>query len=193
MPGVAINSQQNFKTKTQVLEAIRQKKVKVLFVTPERLFMEDLSKYGRKISMVCVDEIHCASEWSHNFRPTYLMLHEMVKEKLGKRTRVLGLTATATVSTQKHICKLFDIKPEHLVTQLDLSRQNLQLSITRDEDKTRALMTLLKSDTFKAINSILVFATTRRTTEQIAAYLNQQGIVSAAYHAGKTDEQRTLI
>lgn len=98
----------------------------MLFVTPERLFMEDLSKYNRKISMVCVDEIHCASEWSHNFRPTYLMLHEMVKEKLGKRTRVLGLTATATVSTQKHVCKLFDIKhPEHLVTQLDLSRINL--------------------------------------------------------------------
>lgn len=99
MPGVAINSQQSFTTKKQVLEAIRQKKVKVLFVTPERLFMEDLSKYNRKISMVCVDEIHCASEWSHNFRPTYLMLHDMVKEKLGKRTRVLGLTATATVST----------------------------------------------------------------------------------------------
>ena len=98
----------------------------MLFVTPERLFMEDLSKYNRKISMVCVDEIHCASEWSHNFRPTYLMLHEMVKEKLGKRTRVLGLTTTATVSTQKHVCKLFDIKhPEHLVTQLDLSRINL--------------------------------------------------------------------
>jgi ATP-dependent DNA helicase Q4 len=58
--------------------------------------MEDLSKFGRLFSMVCVDEIHCASEWSHNFRPAYLMLHEMIKEKLGDNTRVLGLTATAT-------------------------------------------------------------------------------------------------
>jgi ATP-dependent DNA helicase Q4 len=38
--------------------------------------MEDLSKFGREISMVCVDEIHCSSEWSHNFRPAYLVLHE---------------------------------------------------------------------------------------------------------------------
>jgi superfamily II DNA or RNA helicase len=38
------------------------------------------------------------------------MLHQMIKEKLGKHTRVLGLTATATRSTQKHICSLFDIK-----------------------------------------------------------------------------------
>lgn len=79
-----------------MIKAVRDKKIKVLFITPERLFMEDLSKFDRKISMVCVDEIHCASEWSHNFRPAYLVLHEMIKEKLGDETRVIGLTATAT-------------------------------------------------------------------------------------------------
>lgn len=61
--------------------------------------MEDLSKFNRNISMVCVDEIHCASEWSHNFRPAYLKLNDMIKEKLGKDTVVLGLTATATKGT----------------------------------------------------------------------------------------------
>jgi len=84
-----------------VIASVQEGKIKVLFITPERLFTEDLNKFGRKISLVCVDEIHCASEWSHNFRPTYLMLHEMVKEKLGKKARVLGLTATATRSTQR--------------------------------------------------------------------------------------------
>jgi ATP-dependent DNA helicase Q4 len=56
--------------------------------------------------MVCVDEIHCASEWSHNFRPAYLKLNDMVKEKVtlvnkGKSQRgvILGLTATATKAT----------------------------------------------------------------------------------------------
>ena len=133
LPGACLNSQQKYQTKQQVVTSVQEKNIKVLFITPERLFTEDLNKFGRKISMVCVDEIHCASEWSHNFRPTYLMLHEMIKEKLGKSTRVLGLTATATRSTQRQICHIFDIKyPEHLVTQPDLSRLNLQLSITRD-------------------------------------------------------------
>jgi superfamily II DNA helicase RecQ len=59
--------------------------------------MEDLSKFQREISMVCVDEIHCSSEWSHKFRPDYLVLHEMIK-KLGDETRVIGLTATATMA-----------------------------------------------------------------------------------------------
>ena len=72
--------------------------------------------------MVCVDEIHCASEWSHNFRPTYLKINDMIREKLlsvnqnvvgsslsknkviEHNTVVLGLTATATKATQKSIC-----------------------------------------------------------------------------------------
>lgn len=135
--------------------------------------MEDLSKFGRKIGMICVDEIHCASEWSHNFRPMYLMLHQMIKEKLGAHTRVLGLTATATRSTQKHICKLFEIAyPANLVTQQDLSRINLQLSITRDTEKTKALMTLLKTDSYKKLTSILLYATQRATCDQIAQFLS---------------------
>lgn len=117
LPGASINSQQNFGLKKSIVQAVCERKIKILFITPERLFMEDLSKFGREISMVCVDEIHCASEWSHNFRPTYLMLHEMIKEKLGPQTRVLGLTATATKSTQHQICRIFDISyPRHLVT-----------------------------------------------------------------------------
>lgn len=126
IPGAALNSQQSFATKQAVIRAVTEKKIKVLFITPERLFMEDLSKFDRKISMVCVDEIHCSSEWSHNFRPAYLVLHEMIKEKLGDETRVIGLTATATKAAQHQICSIFDVKyPEHIVTQPDLSRLNL--------------------------------------------------------------------
>jgi len=101
----------------------------------------------------------------------------MIREKLGPKTRVIGLTATATRSTQKQVCRIFNIKyPEHLVTQPNLSRLNLQLSITRDNEKTKALLTLLRSDSYRKLGSILLFATQRRTTELIAQYLSQQGI-----------------
>lgn len=110
--------------------------------------------------MVCVDEIHCASEWSHNFRPAYLVLHDMIKEKLGPSTAVIGLTATATRAAQEQICQIFDIKyPDHIVTQVDLSRMNLQLSITRDSEKQTALLSLLRSPSYQNLGSILIFAT----------------------------------
>jgi superfamily II DNA helicase RecQ len=139
--------------------------------------------------MVCVDEIHCASEWSHNFRPAYLVLHEMIREKLGADTRVIGLTATATKVAQKQICKIFEIEhPKHIIVQRDLSRLNLQLSITRDPEKTTALIKLLMSPGFRSLTSILIFATSRATTDQIARILGQHGIKAQSYHAGKTDE-----
>jgi superfamily II DNA helicase RecQ len=94
-----INSQQNYALKKQIMTAVIEKKIKILFISPERFFVEDFSKFNRHISLVCIDEIHCASEWSHNFRPTYLKLHDMVRDKLGEDVRVLGLTATATKST----------------------------------------------------------------------------------------------
>jgi superfamily II DNA helicase RecQ len=54
-------------------------------------------------------------------------------------------------------------------------------------------MTLLKSDAYKKLSSILLYATKRATVDQIAAFLGQQGIPAASYHAGKTEEQRTFI
>lgn len=97
------------------MQAVTDKKIKVLFISPERFFIEDFSKFNREIAMVCVDEIHCASEWSHNFRPAYLKINDMIRDKLGKNSIenhqretdnttgksavVLGLTATATKAT----------------------------------------------------------------------------------------------
>jgi superfamily II DNA helicase RecQ len=47
--------------------------------------------------MICIDEVHCASEWSHNFRPSYLKLNDIIQDKLeDQKPLILGLTATAT-------------------------------------------------------------------------------------------------
>lgn len=79
------------------------------------------------------------------------------------------------------------------MTQTDLSRLNLQLSITRDGEKTRALLTLLRSSSFKKLTSILLFATSRATTERIAQLLDQHGYKAAAYHAGLEADARAKI
>jgi ATP-dependent DNA helicase Q4 len=126
--------------------------------------------------MVCVDEIHCASEWSHNFRPAYLKLHDMIKEKMNTQNGncvVLGLTATATKATQKSVCDIFNINfPDHIVTEPNLSRMNLSLSITKDYDKLKALIALLGSPSYKKLTSILIFATHKATCERLASHLN---------------------
>ena len=46
------------------------------------------------IAFVCIDEAHCVSQLSHNFRPSYLRLAKVTREQLGVK-RILGLTAIA--------------------------------------------------------------------------------------------------
>ena len=49
------------------------------------------------LGFACVDEAHCLSEWSHNFRPSYMAVGHTLRG-LGVHT-FLGLTATATART----------------------------------------------------------------------------------------------
>lgn len=74
------------------------------------------------------------------------------------------------------------------MTQNDLSRMNLQLSITRDSEKQKGLLSLLRSDSFKKLDSILIFATHKRTCDLLASVLTVSGIVSKTTLA-KWDEQ----
>ncbi len=80
-----------------------------LFISPERFVMQDfrniiqtidVSKLGLAFSYCVIDEVHCVSEWGHDFRSTYLMLgknsQKFAKTKSGKAVSLIGLTATAS-------------------------------------------------------------------------------------------------
>lgn len=88
------------------IEMIKSGSVHVLLISPEAIVASEKSTgFGSilrdlpPIAFVCIDEAHCVSQWSHNFRPSYLMICRVLHEKLKVKT-VLGLTATATLSTR---------------------------------------------------------------------------------------------
>lgn len=89
-----------------IMESIKSGQVHVLLISPEAVVAGEKSTgFGAllrdlpPIAFVCIDEAHCVSQWSHNFRPSYLMLCRVLRDKLKVRT-VLGLTATATLATR---------------------------------------------------------------------------------------------
>lgn len=142
--------------------------------------------------MVCIDEVHCSSEWSHNFRPCYLKLDDIIINRLDCSV-VLGLTATATKNTEKSLNKAYGFK--NTIRSNDLSRMNLSLCITRDEHTTKQdnVCKLIKSGEYKDCKSIIIYCTYKSTTEILSRHLTQQGIESKAYHAGRSDVERQYI
>ncbi|KAL9183408.1 hypothetical protein ACHAXT_005195 [Thalassiosira profunda] len=100
-----------------IVDDILRGRYKVLFVSPERLasaafrrlirprFNPETRQYERKfppVSMLCVDEAHCLSQWGHNFRPSYLRVKSLIP--MIEPKSILALTATAGPMVVRDIC-----------------------------------------------------------------------------------------
>lgn len=105
-----------------IVDDVIRKRIKVLFVSPERLASasfqrlfvpkwnketNSLERPFPEVSLVCVDESHCLSQWGHNFRPSYLRLRALL-QKIQPHS-VLAITATAGRQVIEDICRTLDI------------------------------------------------------------------------------------
>lgn len=111
-----LHTNQTQTQKEKVLHAIEAGELNVLLVSPEAVTAgERKSGFGsllRKLPPIvfaCIDEAHCVSQWSHNFRPSYLVVCRVLRERLGIKT-VLGLTATSTHATSTSIVEHLQVK-----------------------------------------------------------------------------------
>ena len=172
----------------RVYADLREGKLKLLYVAPERLSGEAfLDRIRRvKISLLAIDEAHCISEWGHNFRPEYLRLAR-VAEELALRP-VLALTATATPDVARDICTAFGIAPQRHV-QTSFRRKNLHLRVTPCAAREK-LAVLTKRLASAKVRPAVVYVTFQRTAEDVAAHLARAGLAARAYHAGMSAEER---
>ncbi|RYU79547.1 RecQ family ATP-dependent DNA helicase [Hymenobacter persicinus] len=162
--------------------------VKFLYVSPERLLTDMFrARVGRmKVSLLAVDEAHCLSQWGYDFRPPYLQIAAL--RELLPGVPVIALTATATEHVKLDIVEKLQFRPGSRVFQQSFARPNLSYSALATEDKLRRLLEVVRG--VGADKTSIVYARTRRQTEDTAAYLQQSGVKAAAYHAGLPADQR---
>lgn len=163
--------------------AVLEGDVKLLYIAPERLrnrqFTSALAR--TKVSLLAVDEAHCLSQWGHDFRPDYLQIGP-TWEALGKPT-LLATTATATSKVRQDIIKLLNIPQMHTIVT-GFNRPNLTFRVNYVPDTTTRQNNLIAS--LKNLQgSAIIYAATRRKTEEVAAFIRQSlGIAAQEYHGG---------
>uniref|UniRef100_A0A3B4CKC3 DNA 3'-5' helicase n=1 Tax=Pygocentrus nattereri TaxID=42514 RepID=A0A3B4CKC3_PYGNA len=206
LKAACIHSNMSQKQREAAIEKVKAGQVHVLLLSPEALVGGGHSGSGclppadqlPPVAFACIDEAHCVSEWSHNFRPCYLRLCKVLRDRLGVRC-LLGLTATATLSTALDIARHLDISDqEGIAVRSAAVPHNLQLSVSMDRDKDQALVSLLKGERFGVLDSIIVYCTRREETNRIAALLRTclQGPlkwIAEAYHAGMSASERRRV
>jgi len=160
--------------------------VKFLYLSPERLktdlFLERVQKM--KVSMLAIDEAHCISQWGYDFRPPYLEIAE-IKPYIPS-ARLLAVTATATREVKQDIMARLEMH-DPVVFQKSFARDNLSYSVFAEDAKEVKLLNILN----KVGGSCIVYARSRRKTQEIARMLREQGISADFYHAGLPTQERT--
>ncbi|WP_028857551.1 DNA helicase RecQ [Psychrilyobacter atlanticus] len=187
IPSAFINSSLTKEEYVDIIRQLRQNKLKLLYIAPERLlnakFINLLTSL--QIGMVAIDEAHCISQWGHDFRKSYLEIPKFI-EKLNQNIQITAFTATATPKVKQDIINLLEMRnPKTFVGGFD--RKNLFFKVVKNEDAESFLVDYL--DTHRKAPGI-IYASTRKEVDNLYAYLRLKHFSVGKYHAGLTDEDR---
>jgi len=185
-----LNSTLNKKEIKEVHDDLKSGKTKMLYVAPETLTKEDNRSFfsDLTISFFAVDEAHCISEWGHDFRPEYRRLREMMNV-INPGIPVIALTATATPKVQSDIVKNLELrKPKIFISSFN--RTNLYYEILPKIKKEDTLKSIVRFIVQNKGKSGIIYTLNRKTTEELAELLVQNGIKAVAYHAGLDSKLR---
>lgn len=182
-----LNSSLNKSQVDAVHSDIMSGRTKILYVAPESLTKPENVSFlqGIKISFYAVDEAHCISEWGHDFRPEYRRIREIVDE-IG-RAPIISLTATATPKVQSDILKNLGILDAR-VFKSSFNRTNLYYEVKDKVDADKDIVRYIRQNPGK---SGIVYCLSRKKVEEMAEFLNINGIKALPYHAGLDAKTRS--
>lgn len=191
-PAAMLNSTVSYSEQHEVKYLVENNLIKLLYLTPERFANKKFLEWIKRItiSLFCIDEAHCISEWGHDFRPEYRKLAGIIKEL--KSPPVLALTATATQEVRDDIVKSLNMKKPNVFVS-GFNRDNLIYGIQNHHSfnkKNEALIEFLN----KVASPGIIYVSSKKAGENLINILSsalEKNI--GIYHGGLKPRDRKNI
>ena len=190
IPATYINSQCTFEEAKARFAAIRAGRVKLVYISPERLENEFFTSFMQSlpISMFIIDEAHCVSQWGHDFRPSYCAIKDWIAA-LPRRPVVGAFTATATEKVKEDMMTLLGLEKERIFIG-GFDRPNLYFRVVRTNRKLDFALAYVQQH---QEDSGIIYAATRKEVDRVYEELTRRGIRAGRYHAGLSDDVRRIM
>ena len=188
IPAASLNSMMSDSEQQQVKQLCIQGKIKLLYISPERVKAEaDWFLPRLDISLIAIDEAHCVSHWGHDFRPEYTQL-AILKERF-PNVPVIALTATADKVTRTDIIEQLRLNnPQVFISSFD--RPNLSLTVRRGLNKKEKIKSIVHFIRQHRDQCGIIYCMKRSGTEMLVEELSLFQIKATAYHAGLSPQKR---
>ena len=193
IPALALNSEKNDNENRQTVDLLMQGKVKLLYISPEKLLSE-IDRWSSgiidRICLFAVDEAHCISQWGHDFRPEYTQLGAL-KQRFPE-IPVMALTATADRITRDDIAQQLGI-PEARLFISSFDRPNISLNVVQGSTGKTKLRQIVQFINLHRDESGIIYCLRRKDTENMASRLSSLGISAQPFHAGMSVSEKQRV
>lgn len=196
----ALNSSSGKEIKKKVYDYMSKGigKLRLVYVTPEwvaksKLFMSNLQKChtAKRLDRIAIDEVHCCSQWGHDFRPDYKFLGML--RNMFPDVPFLGLTATATMSVLLDVQNMLDMQG-CVIFKAPFNRPNLFYKVIEKPTQSEACYDYferLLTTKYKQQSGI-IYTTTIKDCEELARNLRNRGLKVKHYHANLENDERSI-
>ena len=193
VPALALNSEKSDSENRQTVELLMLGKVKLLYISPEKLLSE-IDRWSTSITdricLFAVDEAHCISQWGHDFRPEYTQLGTL-KEHF-PHVPIMALTATADRITRDDIARQLHIPQARLFIS-SFDRPNISLNVVQGSTGKQKFRQIVQFINLHRNESGIIYCLRRKDTESMAAKLTAAGIQAKPFHAGMSVKEKQQI